>query len=132
MKLYDWQIDLINKFRPVNMNDVIGHFNMMINGIRVRCSIEIVPGYDYGDPSNDPIFLVKIAPRHGDFDGIYLATNYRVNLVTKSVKNCRTTKATIMDTSTSPGLSMKLNQHEQKRMVYRCRKVLRKVINRKS
>jgi len=96
-----------------------GQFNMVINGCRVTCYVELVSDYDYGNPSNDPVFLVTMflhtgIPRHRSFiqKGWDTISKYYVNLATKSV-------------STSICSSWRLNAYEQKRMVYWCKKIIR-------
>ena len=102
-----------------------GQFNMVINGCRVTCYIELVSDYDYSNPSNDPVFLVRTTflhtgiPRHRGWNTIskypkYWNTisKYYVNLATKSV-------------SPSVCSSWRLNAYERKRMVYRCKKIIR-------
>ena len=93
-----------------------GPFNMVINGCRVTCYIELVSDYDYSNPSNDPVFLVRTTflhtgiPRHREWNTIskywntigWEESKYYVNLATKSV-------------SPSVCSSWRLNAYERKR-----------------
>jgi hypothetical protein len=86
-----WQIELAKQmkrsgitFQHINfeldyyMRFELCHFNMKISGMRSRCSIRSIAGYDYFDPDSDIKF--EIISNHGV---------YVVNLTTNEVDTSR-------------------------------------------